>query len=372
MKILFLVFHGFYAYNGICKKILAQADALKKLGHDVRMCYYNVREDGTREWKVDSCSIAVLGKGVQAKIRKRLDLSPILDYALKEKIELLYYRSFHNAGPVTTGLVRKLHDHGVRTLLEIPTYPYDGEYPAFSPKLLSDKLFRKSFCACFDRIVTFSEAERIFGRPTIRISNGIDFSRYPLRNPRKPDGTIRLLSVAEVHFWHGLDRLIEGMGTYYKKGGNRDIRLDIVGPIWSEREQNEIGTAIAKYALENRVSLKGPKFDEELDAAFREADLAIGSLGRHRSGITTIKTLKNREYAARGFRFIYSENDPDFDTMPYVCRFPADESPIDIDRLLEFFDSPAIDPSEIRETIMHLSWKAQMHIVIEEMSGKPA
>lgn len=370
MKILFLVFHGFYAYNGICKKILAQADALKALGHDVRMCYYNVREDGTREWKVDSLSIAVLGKGVQAKIRKRLDLSPILDYVLRENIDLLYYRSFHNANPVTTGLVRRLHKRGVRTLLEIPTYPYDGEYSAFSPKLLSDKLFRKAFCACFDRIVTFSETERIFGRPTIRISNGIDFSRFPLRTPRKPDGILRLLAVAEVHFWHGLDRLIEGLGQYYRKGGSRDIHLEIVGPIWSEREQNEIGSAIAKYSLEDRVSLSGPMFDEELDAAFEGADLAIGSLGRHRSGITTIKTLKNREYAARGFRFIYSENDPDFDSMPYVCRFPADESPIDIDRLLEFTDTPSLSPSEIRETIKHLSWEAQMHIVMEEISGK--
>mgnify|MGYP000644641746 CR=1 FL=1 len=40
---------------------------------------------------------------------------------------------------------------------------------------------------------------------------------------------------------------------------------------------------------------------------FEQADFAIGSLGRHRSGITHIKTLKNREYAARGLAFTYSE-----------------------------------------------------------------
>ncbi|MEG2480028.1 MAG: hypothetical protein RSA50_07120, partial [Mucinivorans sp.] len=43
------------------------------------------------------------------------------------------------------------------------------------------------------------------------------------------------------------------------------------------------------------------------DDLFEQADIAIGSLARHRSGITTIKTLKNREYAARGIPFIYSE-----------------------------------------------------------------
>lgn len=367
MKILFLVFHGFYAYNGISKKILAQTDALKALGHDVRICYYNVRTDGTREWKVDNESIAVLGKGLPAKIRKRIDLSPVGNYAIKENIGLLYFRSFHNANPFTIGLARKLHASGVKTLLEIPTYPYDGEYSKGSLKLLIDKLFRKRFCSHFDRIVTFSEADSIFGRPTIRISNGIDFSCFPLRKPRKPDGSTQLLAVAEVHFWHGLDRLIEGLGLYYEKGGQRDISLEIAGPIWSEREQNEISSAIHRHGLEKRVQLSGPKFDRQLDEAFERADLAVGSLGRHRSGISTIKTLKNREYAARGFRFIYSENDPDFDGMPYVCRFPADESPIDIERLLKFIDSPSPSPEAIRKSIMHLSWKAQMHKVIEEI-----
>ena len=372
MKILFIVFHGFYAYNGISKKIISQADALKALGHDVRMCYYNVREDGTREWKVDNESIAVLGKGIPAKIRKRLDLSPVVNYAIKENINLLYYRSFHNANPATIRLVRKLHACGIKTILEIPTYPYDGEYPKLSISLTLDRLFRKSFCSHFDRIVTFSQAETIFGRPTIRISNGIDFSKYPLRSVRETEGSIHLLTVAEVHFWHGLDRLIEGLGLYYEKGGKRDIFFEIVGPVWSEREQNEIGSAIKRHGLDNHVLLSGPKFDRQLDEAFERADLAVGSLGRHRSGITTIKTLKNREYAARGFRFIYSENDPDFDMMPYVCRFPADESPIDIDRLLAFIDSPAPSPEAIRKSIMHLSWKAQMHKVIEETSGGQA
>ncbi len=35
--------------------------------------------------------------------------------------------------------------------------------------------------------------------------------------------------------------------------------------------------------------------------------MGIASLGRHRNGITRIKTLKNREYAARGIPFVYSE-----------------------------------------------------------------
>ncbi len=36
--------------------------------------------------------------------------------------------------------------------------------------------------------------------------------------------------------------------------------------------------------------------------------------------IFKIKTLKNREYAARGIPFIYSEIDDDFENMPYIIK----------------------------------------------------
>ena len=59
---------------------------------------------------------------------------------------------------------------------------------------------------------------------------------------------------------------------------------------------------------------------KELDELFDLADFAIGSLARHRSHIDKIKTLKNREYAARGIPFIYSETDEDFDRMPSISQ----------------------------------------------------
>ena len=94
---------------------------------------------------------------------------------------------------------------------------------------------------------------------------------------------------------------------------------------------------------------------------------AVGSLARHRSGITVIKTLKNREYACRGIPFIYSENDNDFDKQPYVLKALADESPIDIKSILKFMNHLTLKPKDIRKTIEHLSWKIQMGIVIKQL-----
>jgi len=105
-----------------------------------------------------------------------------------------------------------------------------------------------------------------------------------------------------------------------------------------------------------------------LDEVFNQCQFAIGSLGRHRSGITVIKTLKNREYATRGIPFIFSEQDSDFDYQPYVLKAPADETPIDIQKIIDFLNHFTMKPEDIRKTVECLSWKIQMHRVVDAIN----
>ena len=123
---------------------------------------------------------------------------------------------------------------------------------------------------------------------------------------------------------------------------------------------------IDKYGIQDHIIFHGQLFGEELDKVFNQCCFAIGSLARHRSGITVIKTLKNREYATRGIPFIYSEQDNDFDQQPYILKATPDESPIDVQQILEFIDKHHFLPAEIRKTVEHLSWKIQMKRVIDE------
>ena len=368
MKILFLVFHGFQAYNGISKKIRYQIDAMKACGADVRTCYYEVQPDGHRQWLVDDKVIADLGTGLVAKLKKRIDFSPILNYIQQEGIDMIYIRSFHNANPFTVKLVKGIRKHGKKILFEIPTYPYDKEYatPKEKFQIVTDRLFRKQFCKYVDRIVTFSNDETIFGCPTIRISNGIDFNSIPLRTlpTNRNENEIHLIAVAEIHFWHGFDRLIHGLGKYYQSNPILPVYLHLVGDFFGAREKEEILTPIQTYGLEKYLIRYGNQSGEALNDIFNQCDFAIGSLARHRSGITHIKTLKNREYAARGFGFIYSETDDDFEQMPYILKVPADETAIDIKQLISFYQNQTLSPEEIRNSIQHLSWKEQMKKVL--------
>ena len=195
----------------------------------------------------------------------------------------------------------------------------------------------------------------------------------PIHQYQQPiDGSIHLIGVAEVHYWHGYDRLIAGLGEYYKNNLNpKQIFFHIVGGVapnemFGSQHAPGFSVLMDQYGIRDKVVFHDQLFGEELNKVFNQSCFAIGSLARHRSGITTIKTLKNREYATRGIPFIYSEQDSDFDQQPYILKAIPDESPIDIQQILDFIDHNRFSPDEIRKTVENLSWKIQMKRVIDE------
>jgi glycosyltransferase involved in cell wall biosynthesis len=216
------------------------------------------------------------------------------------------------------------------------------------------------------RIVTFSDDKIIFGTPTINLSNGIDFDHIKMKTKiNNHPGSLHLIGVAEIHFWHGFDRVLTGLSDYYKTQPDIKVFLDIVGDgVPAEIKKLKIMTS--SNGLDKYVTFYGAKSGEELDQLFENADMGIASLGRHRSHITHIKPLKNREYAARGIPFVYSEIDDDFENMPYVMKAPANESPLDIKEIVKFYYNRKFNPREIRETIDNkLSWEVQMKKVVD-------
>lgn len=369
MKALFLVFHGFDEANGISKKIRYQIKALKECGLDVCTCYYEQASDGHWKWMVDNNTLVDFGHSIWGKIKKRVYFNSIRNYIISEEISFIYTRSFHNANPFTIQFVKQLKKYGVKIVMEIPTYPYDQEYITLKMKLdlLIDRCFRHHLAKLLDGIITFSNAKTIFGGRTIRISNGIDFdSISPKSQMNDTTRELHLIGVAEIHYWHGYDRVIKGLAEYYLTKPKYKVYFHIVGELSGERERQEILPAIKQNALDSYVILYGNMHGNDLDKLFSMADMGIGSLGRHRSGITYIKTLKNREYAARGIPFIYSETDLDFDHCNYVLKVPANESPINIHELISFYHSQSWNIATIRHSIDNLSWKTQMQKVINE------
>ena len=381
MKILFLVYHGFADYSGITKKIHYQVKGLKENGHDVRLCYYDFSPDGHRCRYVDGQVIKDYGTGKWAAIRQRMDYDGVYDYCVREGIQFIYARCFMNANPFLVRFFKKIRKAGIHAVTEIPTYPYDQELRTFywvqRMELKVDQLFRNRLYKYMDAMVTFSDAKEIFGQRTINISNGVDFDSIPIHEVKSQESgvgsdksALHLIGVAEIHPWHAFDRVVAGIGEYYRKCKSecmecRDVYLHIVGGVHPHHMKQYFNPLIEKYHLQDKIIFHGTLFGKELDEVFNQCQFAIGSLGRHRSGITVIKTLKNREYATRGIPFIYSEQDSDFDHQPYIVKAPADETPIDIQQIIDFMADFKMAPEDIRKTVEPLQWKYQMKKVVD-------
>lgn len=127
MKGLFLIFHGFEAFNGISKKIRYQVKALKECGLEMHTCWLDDTDNHKRRM-VDESIIADYGFGIKGKILKRIEFDSIVHYVQKENIDFIYVRYVHNASPFSIRLMKLLKKTGARIVMEIPTYPYDQEY----------------------------------------------------------------------------------------------------------------------------------------------------------------------------------------------------------------------------------------------------
>lgn len=365
---LFIVFHGFDPNNGISKKITYQINALNGCGVHTHICYMDEKRNKKR--MVDNQVIADYGNGLKSKILKRIEFASIVNYAIKENISFVYIRSNHNANIFTINMVRRMKKAGMKVVMEIPTYPYDAEYLAqgMGKQIFQDRLFRNLLAKQLDAIITFSDYQEIFGKKTIRISNGIDFRSIKIKTSNTTDlSTLNMIGVAEIHPWHGFDRVIKGLANYYANPHDVIVKFHIVGYFFFNHDEDMFNQMILDNHLDKFIILHGKKHGDELDKIFDACDFGIGSLGRHRVGIDKIKTLKNREYAARGIPFIYSETDEDFDNKEYIMKAPADDTAIDIKRIITFYKNLTLSPTEIRNSIKDLSWDNQMKKVVDDI-----
>ncbi|MDX9798158.1 MAG: glycosyltransferase family 1 protein, partial [Bacteroidales bacterium] len=296
MKILFLHFFDFSPFSGISKKIYYQISAFRNLGHNADICYIKIDNEGQQYRVCGDNTIDVFGKGPLAKILKWFRFKNLTSFIKDNGYDLLYVRSFYNTTPTLLKMYRILHKAGIKIIVEFPTYPYEREFNKIPLKnkftFYIDKVFRCKLKKHVDFIVTFSDYDEIFGVKSIQISNGIDFDQVKIK--KESNGikkNIRLLGVAEIHYWHGFDRVIKGLADYYSGPDNNraDVFFDIVGEGVKE-DLEYLKQLVRDNNLGDYVVFHGNCHGEQLDNLFDKADFGVASLARHRSGITKIKT----------------------------------------------------------------------------------
>lgn len=244
--------------------------------------------------------------------------------------DFLYIRQvYHDASFYRYLRAIRRRNPNVKIVYEVPTYPYLTEQKTSA----ANSAFRKkearwSFrCGRFiDRVVTFYGQDEIWGVPCIKLINGFDFSQVELPDRPAPKD-VQIISVAATTFWHGYDRLIEGIHRYYENGGTESITYHVVGdPL------PELVVLVKKYHLEEHVIFHGRRFGDELKKLYAECYLGVDVLGGHRKSYPISSSLKSREYAAYGLPILTS-SPIDFmeKDSPYQLLAPYDDSPVDMD-----------------------------------------
>ena len=374
LNLLYIVFHGIDNYGGgIAKKLLSQVRALKNLGVKTAFSYLNL-EDGNRysgrsiDGELLETYKTIAGKSVTWEWRIRFN--KLLEYVIRNQVNVVYIRYTHFANPFFNRFLKNLKKRGVVVILEVPTFPYDQEYVnlSVSQKIIkrTEEIYRKRFKNLVDLVVSYTDVDAIFGVKTIKINNGIEIDKIKSRS-HSSGNDLNIIAVASMEFWHGYDRLIEGMKDYYAQNVTTKVMLHFVGNS-DNRESAKYKSMVEKYNLGEYVIFHGFKTGAALDEIFDAADLAVGCLAVHRKGITTAASLKNSEYCARGIPFIYSEIDNSFEGKSFVYKIEPDESNVKIHELIGFINSMNVRSEEIRKYAENnLTWEIQMSKVLREI-----
>lgn len=306
--------------NGIYKKINSQIKAFTELGCE--------------------CTLLNLpfpkGNFFSTFIRyNRKKVYPKIDFS---GIDFVYIRRIVPNNRSFNFLLYKMKKENpeMKIIYEIPTYPYDSELKGFRGKvvLFIDKWYRKRLNRYIDFITTYGDYKSIFNIPVLTIVNGIDCASISLKNKENLTADIHAIVVAQYWFWHGYDRLIEGMKDYYSSPRDKKFYVNFVG---EGPELSRYKALVNKYQLDSYVKFSGKLSGSDLDRAFYDADIAFCSLGAHRKKLYLSSELKSREYMARGLPIVSSVS---IDVIPndykYWLKFAEDDSNICIDDIISF------------------------------------
>lgn len=356
-------------HDGVTKKILSQC-RIFSLYFDT----YIVAYAGNDICVYHDGNIKIISDN-QSKKHRRYKLYECAYIFIKEqRVECCYIRYGYSDYSFLKMIKKLKIECKNKIIVEISTYPYDVELNKnLKSKILKafDKATRKILCNYIDRIATFSNDKKIFEIQCLNIMNGIIVDDIPIRQHTNHDNSINLIAIASMEYWHGYDRLIDGLQRYYTDKNNRRVICHIIG----DGPELPKYKRLVKYChLENDVIFYGFKSGKDLDEIYNKCNIAVECLGVHRNNIYLSSSLKSREYGAKGMPIITSCKIDIFpENYKYILNVPANETPIDINKVIEFYDRIYCEEdgfgninSKIREfTKQHADMQVVMNTIID-------
>jgi len=319
--------------TGVEKKIFMQIKELEKISKVSLL-----RIEKTQKWGIlDKINNRFVWGSTKRDYVKALEYlcNPSFIYVRKELADYQYMQ-----------FLQSVHKKFPRCIIivEIFTYPYDKDIltsKKMYPFLLKDRFFRKQYKKYVNRFVTYSDDEEIFGVKTIRTMNGVDVHSISCVTDRKiKDGTLHLIFVGYMQRHHGLERLIVGIGKYYKNK-TVDKKKNIMAHIVGDGPMLSYYVDLSnRWNVNNHIIFYGKKTGKELDRVYDLADIGVSSLGLYKIGISCISTLKLPEYLSKGLPVVSGSKSNVFELVPcnFNCQFSNSPEPLDVNEIIEFYE----------------------------------
>jgi len=365
--------------SGYNSKIIGQLKALSKYSSNMYILASNGKDFFLAECKNDTIQIIERRKRhnnrisyIRGLLNQRLLVQFALDSDTLYNFDYFYIRRIIPITNVLIKMLKILKKRGKKIFYEYPTYPWKEEMRKNfgGVSFILDCIYYRKLLDIVDyipAIMVEHPKKSIEKDKFIKISNGIDINKIPKKKKANHNG-LNILALAHLQNWHGYDRVLRGLSEYYSHTPKREVRFLIVG---EGAELTNLKKLTKELNLEEHVLFFGEKTGKELDSIFDDTDVAVSSIANHRKGMFRDSSLKSREYCARGIPFVIASDDDDFpETFRYVHRIPKNDEAVNIDELIDFFDSIK-DKNYVEEMRNYardkLSWTKKMKPVIDKI-----
>ncbi len=378
MKIFFLMLFYIDDQTRNNTKLSQQMEAVSKMGHDVY--YIGIGNDGIYLCHNSEREFINSIKDSKINIFNRIQMCKAACKVIKHSnFDIAYIRNM-TAVPSFVNVLRQLKKCDTKIVVEIPTYPDFEEANherRFTRKIAKKILMplEKKASSYVDLYTLIGEkANSYHGIRAINICNGIDVNKVSIwKRINDNSNDVHLIALANFCYWHGYERLIEGLANYYKNGGSRNVYLHFVGPDKDGSLAQWVSLSKSKNVFDN-VVLEGSLYGEQLDEVFNKCDFAISALGEYKKGLSVDSALKSLTYLAKGIPFMHTGvTFESVEIEPFTLKVINDPSPIDINEILskiDFLNNCNYESNILRNYCNNnCTWKEQFIRVFSELNN---
>jgi len=333
---------------GINLKIQNQVKAFSNIGLDSYFCVsasdsvriYEAKNDDLILSSSIPFSKNAVYKDDYSLIKRKYSSFKRLNECLKAFDELVNsvdcdYIYIRRILPLTNNLakyIKKWHKEKRKVIWEIPTWNSHEKTPYGVFLLGQEKFMLKLLGNNISQIVAIYSADEIPPKNVLFINNGVNTKNVPIKKLKEHDG-INLVCLATFSYWHGYDRLINGLADYIKNKNGNECKINIY--MVGNGNVDELKELASSKGVEKYIHFTGVLMGKDLDTFFDEMDIAVGNLGFFREGVFSDTSIKIREYCARGIPFVTALAVNDFPKdYEYIHSVPMDESYINIEDII--------------------------------------